>query len=285
MPLALTAGNQLLTFGGDCAGEASQEICLADISNLPGSLDWQEPVVKGGIKSLPSARKGMAGVKKGSTIYLFSGLVYTEQAGYTTSNEMYTVTFTGGQYTFTRTEPKVDPINSPFVPKGRAGATLQELPNDKNSLLLFGGTSVDGKPFFDAWKYNIQSSKWTCVFNGHSELAAPAGVLACMPSGHLATVNAAPGSSKLDICSSLDFVTAKEQQTFSDKMKKSGAEMLAALQKWTDDQAQGLSHPIDDVKGDFDKLLATMAALYSLRTHGPSKELLVDQMQVSCYCN
>jgi hypothetical protein len=45
-------------------------------------------------------------------------------------------------------------------------------------------------------------------------------------------------------------------------------------------QERGLSHPVDEVKGDFRKLLETMAALYNLRTGGADKELQIDQMRV-----
>lgn len=45
-------------------------------------------------------------------------------------------------------------------------------------------------------------------------------------------------------------------------------------------QERGLSHPMEDVKGDFRKLLEMMAALYNLRTGGADKELQIDQMQV-----
>ena len=37
---------------------------------------------------------------------------------------------------------------------------------------------------------------------------------------------------------------------------------------------------MEDVKGDFRKLLEMMAALYNLRTGGADKELHIDQMQV-----
>lgn len=273
LPMAVMAGNQLLTFGGDSGGEGSREICLADVSNLPGPLAWQEPKVAGDLDSLPSARKGMAGVKKGSTIYLFSGMAYSEKGGYVGSDEMYAVTVSGGKHSFSRIKQK-----GMFKPEARAGASLRDY--NKETLLLTGGSNVEGKPFFDAWTFNVGTCTWACVFNGHSDLAAPAGVLTCMADGHLATVNAAPGSSKLDVCASLDFVHAKAEQEFVTKMKASGAEMLAGLQRWADEQQRGLTHPIDEVKGDFKKLLETMAALYNLRTHGASKELLIDQMQV-----
>ena len=53
-PMATMIGDQLLTFGGDSAAEAIQEICLADIKNLPGPLAWREPKVEGGLQAVPS---------------------------------------------------------------------------------------------------------------------------------------------------------------------------------------------------------------------------------------
>lgn len=224
-------GDHLLTFGGDSAAEPIQELCFADISNVPGSLAWEEPQVEGGLQALPSARKGMAGVKKGVNIYLFSGMTYTEKDGYVGSEEMFTVTMSMGNFKFNPLEQK-----GTFRPEPRAGATLQD--HSKDSLLLLGGMDATGKPLFDVWTFTLSTSTWTCVFNGHSDLGIPAGIITALPGGKLATVNAAPGSTKLDVVASLDFSAAKAEQEFTTKMKAAGADMLAELQRWTEEQVR-----------------------------------------------
>ena len=228
-PMATMIGDQLLTFGGDSAAEAIQEICLADIKNLPGPLAWREPKVEGGLQAVPSARKGMAGVKKGNIVYLFSGMTFSEKHGYVGSDEMLAASVAEDTFNFTPIEQK-----GAFLPEFRAGATLRD--HGKDSLLLLGGFDAAGKQLFDAWTFTVSTSTWTCVFNGHSDLAAPAGLISVLPGGKLATVNAAPGSTKLDVVASLDFTAAKADQEFVTKMKASGAEMLAELQRWTEEQ-------------------------------------------------
>lgn len=227
--MAAMLGDQLLTFGGDSAAEPIQELCLAEIKNLPCPLAWKEPKVTGGLNSVPSARKGMAGVKKGATVFLFSGLTYSDKDGYVGSDEMFAATVASNTFTFTPIEQK-----GQFRPEARAGATLCD--HSKDSLLLLGGFDAAGKQLFDAWTFTVSTSTWTCVFNGHSDLSAPAGLISVLPGGKLATVNAAPGSSKLDVVASLDFLAAKADQEFVTKMKASGAEMLAELQRWTEEQ-------------------------------------------------
>jgi hypothetical protein len=226
--MATMIGDSLLTFGGDSQGEAIQELCLTDIKNLPGPLEWKEPKVEGGLKAVPSARKGMAGFKKGATVYLFSGMIYSSD-GYVGSDEMFAATVAAGTFTFTPIQQK-----GTFRPAARAGATLRD--HGKDSLLLLGGFDAAGKSMFDVWTFTLSTSTWTCVFNGHSDLASPAGLITVLPGGELASVNAAPGSSKLDVVASLDFSAAKAEQEFVAKMKASGAEILAELQRWTEEQ-------------------------------------------------
>jgi hypothetical protein len=57
-----------------------------------------------------------------------------------------------------------------------------------------------------------------------------------LPGGKLVSVNAAPGSTKLDVVSSLDFNAVKADQDFVTKMKTSGTDILAELQLWTEEQ-------------------------------------------------
>lgn len=229
-PMAVMFNSQLVTFGGDSAGEAIDELAVTDMSSFPGtSLSWQEPSIKGGYAKIPSARKGMSGVKKGSRIYLYAGLTFDEDAGYSASAEMFLLNISDDHFEFSPVEQ-----HGTFMPDPRAGATLRDY--DKDSILMLGGTSADGKPMFDAWKFNVVTCVWTCVFNGHSELAQPAGAMSVLPDGRLAAVNATPGTTKLDICASLNFTEAKAEQDFVGKMKAAGLEILEGLQNWMQEQ-------------------------------------------------
>lgn len=229
-PLAVMFESQLITFGGDSAGEAIDELAVADLASFPGSsLPWQEPPVQGGYAQVPAPRKGMAGIKKGRSIYLYSGLTFDDDNGYTATTEMYELVVSNVGYTFSALEQ-----HGTFLPEPRAGATLRDF--DKESLLMLGGTSADGKAMFDAWTFNTSSCVWTCVFNGHLELAQPAGAMSVLSDGRLAAVNATPGTTKLDICSSLNFSEMKAEQDFVSKMKAAGLEILEGLQEWMQEQ-------------------------------------------------
>ncbi len=41
----------------------------------------------------------------------------------------------------------------------------QEYSNGK--LFLYGGLDANNKPFNDAWLFDVQTSSWECVYNGH----------------------------------------------------------------------------------------------------------------------
>lgn len=229
-PLAVISNSQLITFGGDSAGEAIDELAIADLSSFPGtSLPWQEPSVQGGYAAMPTARKGMAGVKKGGIIYLYAGLTFHEDDGYSASAEMFSLAVTEDGFAFSAMEQ-----HGPFLPEPRASATMRDF--DKESILMLGGTAADGKPMFDAWTFNVTSCVWTCVFNGHPELAQPAGAMSVLTDGRLAAVNATPGTTKLDICASLNFAEVKAEQDFTGKMKAAGLQILEGLQGWVQEQ-------------------------------------------------
>lgn len=229
-PLAVIFNSQLITFGGESAGEAIDELAIADLSSFPGtSLPWNEPSVQGGYAAVPAARKGMAGVRKGGVIYLYAGLTFDEDEGYSASAEMFSLSVTESGVEFASVEQ-----HGSFLPEPRAAATMRDF--DKDSILMLGGTAADGKPMFDAWMFNVTTCVWTCVFNGHPELAQPAGVMSVLADGRLAAVNATPGTTKLDICASLNFADVKAEQEFTCKMKATGMEILEGLQRWVQEQ-------------------------------------------------
>lgn len=231
-PLAVMYNSQLITFGGDSAGEAIDELAIVDLTAFPGSsVPWAEPSVSGGYTSVPSPRKGMAGIKKGAGIYLYAGLTFDEDNGYSATAEMFLLTIAGGEFAFAALDQ-----HGPFLPDPRAGATLRDF--NKDSILMVGGTSADGKAMFDAWTFHVGTCLWTCVFNGHPELALPAGAMCVLSDGRLAAVNTTPGTSKLDVCSSLNFVEAKAELDFVGKMKAAGLEILEGLQQWTQEQVR-----------------------------------------------
>lgn len=235
-PLAVMYNSQLITFGGDSGGEAIDELAVADMVSFPGgAVPWAEPSVKCGYAAVPAARKGMAGIKKKGGIYLYAGLTYDEDNGYSAAADLFLLTVVGGEFAFSAVEQ-----HGPFLPEPRAGATLRDF--NKDSILMLGGTSADGKAMFDAWTFNISTFVWTCVFNGHPELALPAGAISILSDGRLAAVNTTPGTAKLDVCSSLNFVEAKAELDFVGKMKAAGLQILEELQGWTQQQVCRYTH-------------------------------------------
>jgi archaellum component FlaC len=272
MPTAVMIDKKLLIFGGDSAGVAVDELCIADVGDLAAPLAWQEPTISTGAMSLPSARKGMAAIYKSGKVYMFSGHTMKSSGEYEASSEMFAITLSS-------TSASIAPIDQhgTFLPDARAGATFQDF--SKDSIFMFGGTAVDGKPLNDGWVFNTVTHIWSCVYNGHSDLALPTGALCCLHAGKLVAVNAAAGSPKLDVAASLDFEAVRAEYEFVPRMKTKAVAMLTELQTWTEKQEHGLSHNIDDLSGDFKKLLETVAALYDVREARGSKDLLVDQLR------
>ena len=262
---------QLLAFGGDIAGEPTDEICLADVSNMSDALAWREPTVSSGVHTLPSARKGMAAMYKAGKVYMYSGLAFDAKGEYVPCNDMYAITLSGNAIDVAAVEQR-----GAFRPAPRAGATFQD--HSKDCIFLFGGMSADNKPLNDGWLFNVATSTWTCVYNGHPDMALPTGALGCLHDGKLVAINAAAGSPKLDIAACLDFEAVRAEHEFVPHMKAHAGTLLNELQEWVSKQQHGLAHPVDELSGDFKKLLETMAALYDVREAKDTKQLLIDQL-------
>jgi dynein heavy chain, axonemal len=268
-PTAVMIGDELLAFGGDCAGEPIQEVCCADMSNLTAPLAWREPNVASGPHTLPRARKGMSAFAKGGQVFMAFGLVMNDKHEYEASSEMFTLKKIDDKYF-------VGPIEQHGLhkPVPRAAPLLQDF--SPTAFFMFGGMTADNKPLNDGWIFDIKSLSWSCIFNGHSDLALPSGALCCLHGKQLVALNAGTGSPKLDSVASLDFQAVKSEYEFVHKMKTQGQELLSALQAWTDKQSRGLLNEVVD--GDFSKLLETMGALYEIREARDTKELLIDQL-------
>ena len=263
---------ELLTFGGDCGGEALDEVCMANISSLTDDLAWHEPAITSGPLSLPSPRKGMAAIFKGGVVYLYSGHTASASGEYEASDEMFAVRVHDGAL-----DVRVVEQQGAFRPEPRAGAVLQHYSED--AFFMFGGFAADGRALNDGWTFTVAKSRWTCVYNGHPELALPTGALCCLQNRKLVAINAAAGSPKLDVATSLDLEAVAAEYEFVPRMKTQAAAMLTQLQAWTAKQERGLAHNVEDLQGDFTKLLETMAALYDVRVADNSKELLIDQLR------
>lgn len=272
MPAAVMVDKQMLTFGGDSGGEAVDEICIAPAGDFTEPLAWKEPEVTSGPLSVPSARKGMATIYKNGQVFMFSGHVVNAAGEYVSSDEMFAMSLSGSSATFMVIEQ-----HGTFLPEPRAGASFQD--HSKDTVFLFGGMAADGRALNDGWLFNVATATWTCVYNGHSDLALPTGALCCLQGSKLVAVNAAAGSPKLDIAAVLDFDAIRAQHEFVPCMKTQAVAMLTELQEWTDKQARGLAHNVDDLSGDFKKLLETMAALYDVREAKDSQDLAIDQLR------
>jgi dynein heavy chain len=270
--MVVMVDRDLLAFGGDTAGEALDEICMADISDLKKPLAWGEPILQSGPMSLPTPRKGMAAIYKNGVIYMFSGLASAAGGSEAEpSNEMYAATVRNSTLDIKRIEQQ-----EPW-PEARAGANFQHFSDD--IVFLFGGLDAAGKPLNDGWLFHIKKCTWSCVYHGHPDLALPAGALCCLQGHSLVAINAASGSPKLDVAGKLDFEAVQAEYAFVHRMKSQSAAQLSELQAWTSKQESGLAHNIDDLSTDFKKLLETMAALYDIREAGFTKELLVEQLR------
>lgn len=223
LPALVAFDKQLLAFGGDCAGEPTDEICMADTSNFTSSLAWTEPDLLSGATSLPSARKGMAAIHKGGTVYMFSGHVLSPKGEYEASDDMYALSVSGGGVSVSLVEQK-----GAFKPAPRCGATLQD--HSKECIFLSGGLDATGAPLNDGWLFNVSTHAWTCVYNGHSEGALPTGALCCLQGGKLVAVRAAAGSPKLDVAATLDFEAVRAEYEFVPRMKAKAGALLHNLQ-------------------------------------------------------
>jgi hypothetical protein len=269
LPMVVMVDSDLLAFGGDSAGEALDELCMADISNLTKPLVWAEPAVQSGPMSMPSPRKGMAAIYKNGIIYMFSGLVSSPSGE--ASDEMFAVTVRNGALDIKRIAQQ-----GPW-PDPRACGTFQHFSDD--SIFMFGGLDAGGKPLNDGWLFNIKQCSWSCIYHGHPDLALPTGALCCLQGHSLVAINAAPGSPKLDIAGKLDFEAVQAEYEFVHRMKSQSAVQLSDLQLWASKQESGLANNMDDLSTDFKKLLETMAALYDIREAGNTKELLIEQLR------
>lgn len=268
---ATMMGDDFLAFGGDNAGEPIQEICSASVSNLTQPLAWREPIVHSGPASLPRARKGMCAIAKADRIFMFSGLVMNDKQEYEGSSEMFTMRAVDGGI-------DVELVTQCGVhrPEPRSAPVLQDY--SSNAFFMFGGMGADGRPLNDGWLFDVGTLTWTCIFNGHSDLAPAGGALCCLQGRRIVALNAAPGSPKLDVAASLDFEAVRNAHGFVHTMKAKSQELLSALQAWTSKQEQGLKVNAGDVEADFAKLLDTMGALYAIREARDTKELVIDQL-------
>jgi hypothetical protein len=94
--------------------------------------------------------------------------------------------------------------------------------------------------------------EWTQVYNGHSDLVLPTGVVATLlhtrgtkPSIKLVQLSAAPGSPKLDIALSLDIMATRGQYEFVERMKEESLVLLQRLEEWVEKQGTGGQHCIE----------------------------------------
>ena len=223
LPALVAFDKQLLAFGGDCAGEPTDEICMADASDFTSALAWREPALLSGAASLPSARKGMAAIYKSGTVYMFSGHVLGPKGDYEASDEMFALTVSSSGVSVDTIEQQ-----GAFKPAPRSGATLQD--HSRDCIFLAGGLDAAGAPLNDGWLFNVATRAWTCVYNGHSEGALPTGALACLQGGKLVAVCAAAGSPKLDVAAALDFEAVRAEYEFVPRMKTKAGALLHDLQ-------------------------------------------------------
>lgn len=266
-------GNDFYVFGGDNDGELLQEFCVMDMTNKE-SCEWLEPEIDG---PMPEARKGAGAAASGKRVVLFGGIGMDEENNPTTLTDCFLFEVTGPA-TVKSTKLKF----SGSVPPPRSYPIFLKIKPEQ--LFMYGGFAADGKPLNDGWLLDMTTMTWSCMYFGHTDLVLPTGSVAClMPSEdtyRLVVLNSGAGSPKIDLAQSIDLFAAKESFKFLDKMKNTVDELLGDLDKWVRSMAAAfkLAEKPEELAKNFDNVLKVMSALLQVKNKKLETDLTIDQM-------
>ncbi len=94
-------------------------------------------------------------------------------------------------------------------------------------------------------------------------------------------IDAAPGSVKLDVISSIDLQVQPAAWTFAAKMRSDVVTLLEGLESWVDRVSismEAAQHP-EKLSASFDALLKVMEALYQVKQRRAAQDLLIEQLR------
>lgn len=205
-----------------------RELAMVDTSDRQAA-NWLEPILKG---SIPAARKAAAAAASANKIAIFGGQATNDDGETVVLGELVLMEVTGPNSIHITLDPPTSGVHG--VPCARYGAIMQEFSYGK--LFMHGGLDASNRPLNDGWLFDVPSCTWECVFLGSGEVVLPTGSLATIWRNRVVLVSTAPGSPKLDLVQSLDFLELRDTMAFTPKMRAATEVLLKTLEEWVDVQ-------------------------------------------------